>query len=121
GSLRRKMGVTRARPPGATGRARPFMRNSLQTKDLNRRPGKSGLPFRGRTHATSAFDVMVGIQRVLEGTDWPVCSAVYCVGMPGSLNTVVQFLGRAMRFGFNHPNVIGEQVKIGYHYSIAAV
>ena len=48
-------------------------------------------------HAASAFDVMVGIQRVLEGTDWPVCSAVYCVGMPGSLNTVVQFLGRAMR------------------------
>jgi len=40
---------------------------------------------------------MVGIQRVLEGTDWPVCSAVYCVGMPGSLNSVVQFLGRAMR------------------------
>jgi superfamily II DNA or RNA helicase len=52
---------------------------------------------KGRTYATSAFDVMVGIQRVLEGTDWPVCSAVYCVGMPGSLNTVVQFLGRAMR------------------------
>jgi len=50
-----------------------------------------------RTYATSAYDVIVGIQRVLEGTDWPVCSAVYCVGMPGSLNTVVQFLGRAMR------------------------
>src|SRR5207244_790316 len=45
---------------------------------------------KNRTHADSAFDVMVGIQRVLEGTDWPVCSAVYCVGMPGSLNTVVQ-------------------------------
>jgi len=52
---------------------------------------------KGRTFATSSFDVMVGIQRVLEGTDWPVCSAVYCVGMPSSLNTVVQFLGRAMR------------------------
>jgi superfamily II DNA or RNA helicase len=52
---------------------------------------------KNRTHAASAFDVMVGIQRVLEGTDWPVCSAVYCVGMPGSLNTAVQFLGRAMR------------------------
>jgi hypothetical protein len=52
---------------------------------------------KGRSHADSAFDVMIGIQRVLEGTDWPVCSAVYCVGMPGSLNTVVQFLGRAMR------------------------
>jgi hypothetical protein len=59
---------------------------------------------KGRTHATSAFDVMVGIQRVLEGTDWPVCSAVYCVGMPGSLNTVVQFLGRAMRLkGDDYP------------------
>ena len=47
---------------------------------------------------------MVGIQRVLEGTDWPVCSAVYCIGMPGSLNTVVQFLGRAMRLkGADYP------------------
>jgi superfamily II DNA or RNA helicase len=50
-----------------------------------------------RTHGASRYDVMVGIQRVLEGTDWPVCGAVYCVGMPGSLNTVVQLLGRAMR------------------------
>jgi hypothetical protein len=50
-----------------------------------------------RAHAASRYDVMVGIQRVLEGTDWPVCSAVYCVGMPGSLNTVVQLLGRALR------------------------
>src|SRR5437660_7750453 len=59
---------------------------------------------KNRTHATSAYDVMVGIQRVLEGTDWPVCSAVYCVGMPGSLNTVVQFLGRAMRLkGEDYP------------------
>src|SRR5262249_50648907 len=50
-----------------------------------------------RTHSESQFDVTIGIQRVLEGTDWPVCSAVYCVGMPGKLNTVVQLLGRAMR------------------------
>src|SRR5207302_832208 len=57
---------------------------------------------KNRTHAASAFDVMVGIQRVLEGTDWPVCSAVYCVGMPRSLNTVVQFLGRAMRPKADH-------------------
>jgi hypothetical protein len=52
---------------------------------------------KNRTFAESQYDVIVGIQRVLEGTDWPVCSAVYCVGMPGSLNTVVQLLGRAMR------------------------
>jgi hypothetical protein len=57
-----------------------------------------------RSFAASAYDVMVGIQRVLEGTDWPVCSAAYCVGMPGSLNTVVQFLGRAMRLkGGDYP------------------
>jgi superfamily II DNA or RNA helicase len=59
---------------------------------------------KSRTYAASAFDVMVGIQRVLEGTDWPVCGAVYSVGMPGSLNTVVQFLGRAMRLkGKDYP------------------
>ncbi len=50
-----------------------------------------------QSHAESQYDVIVGIQRVMEGTDWPVCAAVYCVGMPGSLNTVVQLLGRAMR------------------------
>ena len=50
---------------------------------------------KNRTYATSKYDVMVGIQRALEGTDWPVRAAVYCVGMPGSLNTVVQFLGRS--------------------------
>lgn len=41
---------------------------------------------------------------MMEGTDWPVCAAVYCVGMPGSLNTVVQLLGRAMRLkGEDYP------------------
>jgi hypothetical protein len=52
---------------------------------------------KSRSFADSKYDIIVGIQRVFEGTDWPVCSAVYCVGMPGSLNTVVQLLGRAMR------------------------
>jgi hypothetical protein len=52
---------------------------------------------KSRSFAESSYDVLVGIQRVMEGTDWPVCGAVYCVGMPGSLNTVVQLLGRAMR------------------------
>jgi hypothetical protein len=57
-----------------------------------------------RSHAESRYDVIVGIQRVMEGTDWPVCGAVYCVGMPGSLNTVVQLLGRAMRLkGEDYP------------------
>jgi len=33
-----------------------------------------------------------------------MCRALDCVGMPGSLNTVVQFLGRAMRLkGADYP------------------
>jgi hypothetical protein len=85
--LRRALEANGARTLDATGTAaddkRRFLRALAAEKD--------------RTHAASGHDVMVGIQRVLEGTDWPVCSAVYCVGMPGSLNTVVQLLGRAMR------------------------
>jgi hypothetical protein len=70
---------------------------------------------KNRTYATSAFDVMVGIQRVLEGTDWPVCSAVYCVGMPGSLNTVVQFLGRAMRLkGEDYPAAQRDRARLAF-------
>lgn len=52
---------------------------------------------RGRSYADSRFDVIVGVQRVLEGTDWRHCSAVYCLGMPGSLATIGQLLGRALR------------------------
>src|SRR5262249_37715 len=70
---------------------------------------------KNRTFATSAFDVMGGIQRVLEGTDWPVWSAVYCVGMPGSLNTVVQFLGRAMRLkGEDYPAAQRDRARLAF-------
>ena len=52
---------------------------------------------RGRTYADSLLDVIIGIQRVSEGTDWKHCSAVYCLGMPGGLAMVGQLLGRALR------------------------
>jgi hypothetical protein len=52
---------------------------------------------RDRDCAGSQYDVVLGIMRVMEGTDWPHCSSVYCVGMPGSLETVIQLLGRALR------------------------
>lgn len=50
-----------------------------------------------KSYTTSKYDLVVGVQRVLEGTDWSVCSHVYCVGVPGSLTTVVQLIGRALR------------------------
>jgi len=69
----------------------------------------------GQNHARSRYDVMVGIQRVFEGTDWPVCSAAYCVGMPGSLNTVVQFLGRAMRLkAEDYPAAYRNRVRLAF-------
>jgi hypothetical protein len=52
---------------------------------------------RDLTPWTSAHDVVVGCQRVHEGTDWRHCSAVYSIGIPGSLGFVVQLLGRPMR------------------------
>jgi superfamily II DNA or RNA helicase len=42
---------------------------------------------------SSKFDVLVGVQRVTEGMDWPLCSTVYVVGLPQSLVTVTQLLG----------------------------
>jgi hypothetical protein len=68
---------------------------------------------KNRTFAESRYDIIVGIQRVLEGTDWSVCSAVYCVGMPGSLNTVVQLLGRAMRLkGDGYPSAHRDRARL---------
>jgi hypothetical protein len=68
---------------------------------------------KARSYIDSEFDVMVGIQRVVEGTDWPVCSAVYCLGLPGSLTTVVQMLGRAMRSkGDNYPAAHRDTVRL---------
>jgi len=50
-----------------------------------------------RRWGDSEADIVVGSQRVVEGTDWPHCENVFCVGIPGSVTTVVQLTGRAMR------------------------
>lgn len=47
--------------------------------------------------AGSLLDVVIGVQRVLEGTDWKHCASVYCIGIPRSLQVVVQLAGRALR------------------------
>ncbi|MCO5164998.1 MAG: DEAD/DEAH box helicase family protein [Planctomycetes bacterium] len=52
---------------------------------------------RGRTFSTSKIDVIIGIARVCEGTDWPHCAAVYSIGIPASLQLVAQLAGRALR------------------------
>lgn len=48
-------------------------------------------------YTASEVDVIVGIQRVAEGLDWRWCSTVYCVGIPRSISSVIQLLGRATR------------------------
>lgn len=55
---------------------------------------------RNRKYPDSQYDVIVGCNRVIEGMDWPHCSDVYCVGVPRSVRTVEQLMGRAMRKRF---------------------
>lgn len=45
----------------------------------------------------SRFDVILAAKRFDEGTDWPLCSHVYNLGIPGSLGLILQRFGRAMR------------------------
>jgi hypothetical protein len=52
---------------------------------------------RGRTCAGSRFDVVVGIQRVIEGFDWPHASTMFTLGIPRGIPTVTQLLGRTTR------------------------
>jgi hypothetical protein len=103
GRLIRALQGNKARVLDATGTAVEDKRRFLAALEAEKK----------RDFAASKYDVMVGIQRVLEGTDWPVCSAVYCIGMPGSLNTVVQLLGRAMRLkGQDYPAAHRNQAKL---------
>lgn len=45
----------------------------------------------------SVVDVVVGVQRVNEGFDWPLASTAYVVGLPTSLVLTTQLLGRTTR------------------------
>lgn len=45
----------------------------------------------------SEYAVIVGIQRLGEGTDWPLCSVVFRLSMPTSLPFMRQLIGRASR------------------------
>lgn len=73
---------------------------------------------RGRSFADSRHDIIIGSQRVVEGTDWPVCSHIYSVGIPGSLTLLQQLLGRATRRKDDkHPS--RDRVKITFLYPTA--
>jgi hypothetical protein len=76
-----------ARVLDATGVARDRKKRFLAALDAERMRGSQN----------SQVDVIVGILRILEGTDWPVCAAVYSIGIPRSVGVVVQLLGRALR------------------------
>jgi hypothetical protein len=66
--------------------------NERQRLFLSELESERALPF-----GKSRWDVIVGIQRVHEGTDWPQCSAVYSVGMPSNLAFTTQLAGRGLR------------------------
>ncbi len=76
-----------ARVIDATGVGNATKKRFIDTLEAERR----------RSYSESQVDVIVGIMRVLEGSDWKHCSAAYSVGIPRSLSTVIQFVGRALR------------------------
>jgi hypothetical protein len=52
---------------------------------------------RGKGFQESCVDVVVGMDGIVEGFDWPFLSHVYIIGIPGELDTLIQVLGRVMR------------------------
>lgn len=63
--------------------------------------------------AGSNYDVIIGVQRVAEGLDWPLCSDVYCVGLPRRTHVIVQLTGRATRLKHaSHPH--GDRARISF-------
>ncbi len=45
----------------------------------------------------SEVDVILACKRFDEGTDWPLCSHLYNIGVPGAFNLILQRWGRTMR------------------------
>jgi hypothetical protein len=45
----------------------------------------------------SCVDFILGMHTVLEGMNWPLCSHIYFVGVPCSLLSLIQGVGRTMR------------------------
>ena len=63
----------------------------------------------------SKLDAIVSCQRFNEGSDWPMCSHVFCVGLSRVFSKVIQRWGRAMRYksGFkNYPAEFRDVAKI---------
>ena len=94
--------------------------NESILREVRRRAGARGIVLETREEGTlaeireyesnvtdardSCVDVIIGIQEVLEGFDWPLCSHVYFLGVPKSVVTLVQGIGRSVRSrkGFQH-------------------
>lgn len=63
-----------------------------QARIIDALEAEQDIPYRD-----SKVDVVIGVQRVIEGMDWPLCWSMVCLGIPGSLTLIMQLLGRAMR------------------------
>ena len=50
-----------------------------------------------KDYGESKYDVILACKRFDEGTDWPLCSHVYNIGVPKAFNLILQRWGRAMR------------------------
>lgn len=74
---------------------------STRLRDLD----KTLITERGiKTFNQSQYDVIVGINAVIEGMDWPIASHVYLIGIPTSRPLAVQCTGRVMRLRNKWPD-----------------
>jgi len=65
----------------------------ISSEDLSEKLAKE----RRRSYSESECDVIITLNTMIEGADWPLCSHVYLWGVPGNCQTTVQVLGRATR------------------------
>ncbi len=57
----------------------------------------------------SQVDVIIACKRFDLGTDWPLCSHIYNIGVPKAFNLIIQRWGRAMRLK-SHTNYPAEHI-----------
>jgi hypothetical protein len=62
----------------------------------------------------SCVDVIIGIQEIVEGFDWPLCSHAYLIGIPRGLLPVIQVLGRTVRSKLAHASDLLVPAYVGY-------
>lgn len=75
----------------------PECDETLKFKDSEELLKVLGRERERKNYSESECDVIVTMNTMIEGADWPFCSHVYLWGVPDSYPTILQILGRTLR------------------------